>query len=809
MAKVCIPQEITDLIKKDIPSQAIRSIAALDSKKLNDNIQEIVESFRQKSLFGNEEDALMFKKAINEKIVEIQKEKLTQSVNAKASRTNSKLNKPDSFLERIDKISRIEDFNDDLIQEGIEIKLGARLTGDEVKNLIEASNNLGEYLDFDGNPNELAFLPKEQTKGPIREYNPKYANAINEFNKIKDSIVPSSTGDKANSTFNANLLANLKSPVTNVIANSASLTAFMGEAAIKYGAPYRMDVAWDTALKDAGFYSKTGFDVTRAEDINQGIKTFGETLSAFDTTGEGINFEKVLAGVNNIVYTQALGTPDQGFASLVKNTVVFSEAKNRILKDNPNIKIDTPEFNLLWEKTVNDARLFTPKTQLGKDLKNLGVSEANKVTFQEQSVLATFGATQRANINETVKKLLIEKAGFSEDVASWFKVGTWAVPFVMTAANAIDSGMSYSGVYAGLQGFTSIVKGIPKAATPGVARNIIFENMKKIEWQKPLVGIPAAIAMASFIPASDYIGSYPNDPNEKRLIELGRATTNSIRVEVPFVGEKWVSLDLLGPIAAPLVGILEAKKTPNVTLMNVMGAYAIGASRQLTQLPALEGMNSLTQSVTEGIKTYSESLQAEEGNSVQELSTLMGNSLTGFIASRFIPSLVGDVGEAFDETKRTTDTGQFNVYGINLDPAAIKIPGLREQLPEKQDVFGEDIKTEGVSQIFFGARVKTPSDDKVILELEKMRSEGETKTPTDYIGKKAKQYYNIPDNKIPEEKTAYGNQMYDAYKELIESSDWNSLTLQDKIDSLSKVESDVKDNYKDTLEEKYGKVEKE
>jgi hypothetical protein len=808
MAKVCIPQEITDLIKKDIPSQAIRSIAALDSKKLNDNIQEIVESFRQKSLFGNEEDALMFKKAINEKIVEIQKEKLEQSVNAKASRNNSKLNKPDSFLERIDKISRIEDFNDDLIQEGIEIKLGARLTGDEVKNLIEASNNLGEFLDFDGNPNELAFFPKEETKGPIREWNPKYANAINEFNKIKDSIVPSSMGDKANSTFNANLLANLKSPVTNVIANSSSLAAFMAEAAIKYGAPYRVDVAWDTAFKDAGFYSKTGFDVTRAEDINQGIKTFGETLSAFDTTGEGINFEKVLAGVNNIVYTQALGTPDQAFASFVKNTVIFSEAKNKILKENSNIKIDTPKFNKLWEKTVNDARLFTPKTQLGKDLKNLGVSEANKVTFQEQSVLATFGATQRANINETVKKLLIERLGFPEEVASWFKIGTWTVPFVMTAANAIDSGMNYSGVYAGFQGVTSIVKGIPKVATPGVARNIIFENMKKIEWQKPLVGIPAAITMASFIPASDYIGSYPNDPNERRLIELGRATTNSIRVEVPFVGEKWVSLDLLGPIAAPLVGILEAKKTPNVTFMNVMGAYAIGASRQLTQLPALEGMNSLTKSVTEGLQTYFESLQDEEGNSVQELSTIVGNSLTAFIASRFIPSLVGDVGEAFDETKRDTKTGEFNVYGINLDPLAIKIPGVRQNLPVKQDVFGEDIKTEGISQIFFGARVKTPSDDKVVLELEKMSNQGASKAPTDYIGKSAQTYYNIPDDKMVSEKDAYGKAVYDAYSKAISDNKWSSLNPEDKKDALTKVEMQVRDKYKNTLEKKYGKVDK-
>jgi len=238
-------------------------------------------------------------------------------------------------------------------------------------------------------------------------------------------------------------------------------------------------------------------------------------------------------------------------------------------------------------------------------------------------------------------------------------------------------------------------------------------------------------------------------------------------------------------------------------------ALAVGGGLQLTKLPAIEGISDLLQT---GSKMISDTINQEY--STQEFAKDMLNGLTGFIAARSVPSIIGDIGEATDEVKRDAKTGVYSIRGINLDPFVIKIPEIagilegREALPAKVDVFGQEIKTEGFSQILFGSRVKTPSEDKVVLELEKMRSEGETKTPTDYIGKKAQQYYNIPDDKIPEEKTAYGNQVYDAYKETIQSSDWNSLTLDEKIDALSKVEASVKKDYKFILEEKYGKVEK-
>jgi hypothetical protein len=808
MAQVCIPKEVTELIKKNIPSKAIRSITALDNTKRNVAIAEILDSFDEKNLFSDKANRLVVEQGIKDKILETQKDALIKAAEYKKKVKTEGRKQSDTLLNKINRLSNLDDITDDLIQEGVEIKLGARLTGDEIKVLVEASENVGTYLDIDGNPNSSAFKTVDDNGKPMfRQPTAEYEKALKNYLQVVNAINPSSVGEKVTSTLNANLLFNLKSPFTNIIANAASFIGFTGETTLKYGTPYKADLAIKNAKDDALFYARTGFDLTRAQDINAGVKSLGENLNAFNTLGkkwyEEFNFDKTIAAYNDVVYNKSLGTPDQAFASAAKNIVIFTEAKNRILKENPDIKIDTPEFDEIFYSVVNDASLFHPKTDLGIELKEIGIAEANRVTFQEQSALATFAATQRASLNQAMKDAL-PKLGFSEEIAEGFKIGTWAVPFVMTNANAINSGLNYSGLKAAGQAGVTLVKGISKITKPEEAKQIMLDNFSKINWQKPTVGITASLLLASMIPADNYIGNYPTNENEKRLFELGRATTNSIKV-----GGKWLSLDYLGAGAAPLVGVLEAKKAANATVFDLLTIYAIGSTRQLFKLPGLTATNDLAETIENLTVTLAESINKNNPDGMKELYTESFNALTKFIGSRFVPSIVGDVGESIDKTKRDINTGQYSPYGINLDPLVLKIPGLRESLPVKRDVFGEEIKTEGYSQIFFGARVKTASDDKVVLELQNMANEGVAKTPTDYIGRFAQKYYNIPDDKLNEEKAQYGKLLYEAYNKTIESSKWNSLNLDDKKDALSKAESKVKDKYKNELKKRYGQVKTE
>jgi hypothetical protein len=800
MAKICIPQEITDLIKKQLPSKSLREISLGDKEKRTQAITEIVDDFYKNNLLADEGDRIVLQKGIEDKIVETQKERLTKSAEYKRNVEAVGRKEPDTFLDKINQISNIDDFSDELIQEGVEIKLGARLTGDEIKKLIDASKSIGKFLDGNNNLSPEAF---DKNGVPTKEFGEAYKN----YQQTINSVNPSSFGTKLVSTLNANLLFNTKSGLTNIISNTGFALTGSTDRTLEFGTPYKMDRAFREAIEDAKFFSQYGFDATRSMNIDAGVNTLGETMNAFNMDGSLV--EKIAGQYNDLVYKQLLSTPDQFYAAFAKRDTIYRQARNEIVKSNPNIKVDSDQFNKIFEDTVKDALSLNPLTPTGSRLKEVGIAEANRVTFQQQSKLSKFSIQARKSIDNLSKDALVG-IGVSEDIADGFKLGTFAVPFAMTPANVINVGFDYSGLKTILKIPQGTINAI-KNAKDGASKNqIILDFAKDIKFSRGAIGIGAGIAIASFINPDDYIGEYPTDPDERRLIELGRASENSIRVKIPGTNEeKWVSLDYLGPIAAPLIGILNLKKQPDLTVGQMALAYAVGAAGQLSKLPVIEGISDLLQT---GSKMISQTINQEY--SVQEFSKDFFNGLTGFVAARSVPSIIGDIGEATDEVKRDAKTGVYSINGINLDPFVIKIPEIagifegREALPEKLDVFGQEIKTEGFSQILFGSRIKTPSEDKVVLELEKMRSEGETKTPTDYIGKSAQRYYNIPNDKVPEEKREYGNQVYDAYKKVIESSNWNSLTLDDKIDKLSKAETNVKDKYKATLKKKYGQIEK-
>lgn len=787
MAKVCIPKEVTDLIKQNIPSKAIRSITALDNTKRNTAIAEILDSFEEKNLFSDKADRLLVEQGIRDKILTTQKDALIKSAEYKRKVKTEGTKKPDILLEKINKISNIDDLTDELIQEGIEIKLGARLTPDEVGKITKVAENLGKFLDADGNINEIGRVNGR--------YTDEFGQAYLDYKTTIDNINPTSFGQKLVSTANANLLFNVKSSLTNIIANTGfAFTANIDRTA-QFGTPHKIRDAFNAAVKDAKFFAKYRFDPTRSLDIDSGVKTLGETMNAFNTEGEGVKgqIEKFVSMYNDAVYKYGLGTPDQFYAAFAKHDTINRLARNKVKELNPNVPIEQLDNQIT--KLINDANSLKPKTDLGIELKNLGIEEANRVTFQTQSKLTKVSAKARSALDEFSKEVAMS-LGASEDIADSFKVGTYIVPFAMTPANVISTGLDYSGVLSAAKVPKAIQNAMVNAKSKQEALQIALNFVRDIKLERPVVGIGLAFGLASLVDPENYIGDYPTDPNEQRLIELGRASTNSIKV-----GGKWVSLDYLGPVAAPLVGILNAKKNPDATFGQMALSFAIGAGTQLTKLPVIEGFGD----AIEGTKTAMSNLSTQEIDIKEIVKSFFDNTIK-FASSRVVPSIVGDVGEATDTVKRDTKTGQYSIGNINLDPAILKIPEIRKTLPEKRDVFGEKIKTEGFSQIFFGARVKTPSNDKVVLELQNMQSEGETKTPTDYIGRYAQKYYNIPNDKLNEEKAQYGKLLYEAYKETIEFSDWSSLNLDDKKDALSDAEKNVKESYKLELEDKYGKI---
>ena len=213
MAKVCIPQEITDLIKKQIPSKTLRQISLLDKEKRTQSITEIVDEFYKNNLLADEGDRIVLQKGIEDKIVETQKERLTKAAQYKRNVEAVGRKESDTFLDKLNQISSIDDFSDELIEEGVAIKLGARLTGNEIKKLIDASDRINKFLDSNSNLSQQAF---DQDGKRTKEFGEAFKN----YQQTINSVNPSSFGKKLVSTLNANLLFNTKSGLTNIISNT-------------------------------------------------------------------------------------------------------------------------------------------------------------------------------------------------------------------------------------------------------------------------------------------------------------------------------------------------------------------------------------------------------------------------------------------------------------------------------------------------------------------------------------------------------------------------------------------------------------
>ena len=782
--QTCIPQNIAEQLKQNISEIAIKNLAGMSEQERNKNIKLIVDTF-------NTDDATkeLLTQGLNQNILEAQKEKLKKMIRSK--KVSPKIQK--TISDKIDEINNLRGFNENFIEEVIEAKLGARLSPEDAEKIAEAFNDLKATLDVDDNP----VIQN-------RRYTPEFGEAMKKYREALNKANPSTIGDKIVSVFNTNLLFNVKSSLTNVVSNTNFGLIAGIDRTVEFGAPYKFQEAFSEAIEDAKFYAEYGFDLTRAQDLDENMRVLGEAMVNFSDSTE---VEKLMGDVNKLVHQYSLSTPDQFYAGLAKRDTIYRLARNKVKEMQPDLEVGSKEFDDIWSVIVEDSLKINPQTETGLDIKNLSIQEANRVTFQQGmgdrnlaisdeskktggSTLSETSIILRRTINEKSKELMM-KAGLSEEYADAFKLGTYAVPFVMTATNAISTGADYAGLKLPFRLYGASKKALNNAKNHKEAAGVLVEFIRDTKLQRPAIGIATGIALASLIPPENYIGEYPNG-RERELIELGQANTNSIKVSI---GGKdvWFSLDYLGPVAAPLVGVLEAKKA-NVTTGNlVLGllqrslSYAKGGARQLTKIPVYEGFNDTVQLIERLF------------NKPEDAGQTMANSILNFISSRMVPAIATDVGQAFDPVARDTQAGTFTVGGVNIDKSIANIPYFRNMLQEKVNVLGETVSGQGINEVLFGSRVKVSEPNPLTDMFTDLTKQGFQVTPTDYIENKFREG-KVPKESLQEVRTKYGTGLQEAYNKLIITQEFTSATPEKQAELLLKTEDKYKRAFGKTLE---------
>ncbi len=457
------------------------------------------------------------------------------------------------------------------------------------------------------------------------------------------------------------MLFSVKSPILNIGSNTElgiieALSRRLANGSVR---GTNNALALDYVKMVNKIYQKTGYDLSRMETLSNvgagGASVLGDIVHA---EGKGA-IRKVGRFVEDVVFKQMMGAPDVAFASSH-----FADSVNlNALKLADGNKAHA-------ERIMSDALLITPQTVEGEILRNQGILDAQVATWTNK--------TWASKISLGIRNIL-------NDVSGDQRIGDLVMPFVKTPANVIATGLDYAGM------------GIPKALIEtvnafrtGDLKSKAFHQNVARNLVRAGLGITTAVIIAHMLKDDDFVGAY--DPARAQIEALRNSNENSVRIN-----GKWISMDWFGPISIPLTAMMYARKygrTPQEQAFQ----YGKGMVMSLKQLP--------------GIKDAMDLVSSNKGNvdTVDAATQSASDSILNFAYSRLVPGFVGDIAKSQDQFERKT--------GSTVATIQSKIPGLREKLPIKKNIFGENVKTEPAwSVMIFGSRLKTNTEDALIKEI--------------------------------------------------------------------------------------------
>lgn len=277
--------------------------------------------------------------------------------------------------------------------------------------------------------------------------------------------------------------------------------------------------------------------------------------------------------------------------------------------------------------------------------------------------------------------------------------GEFIAPFVKTPANVV--GMGLDTAFGGVRALASeIIRDVRagKVLTPK------SENVRLVVQNG--LGLLVASLLLGAIDDDDYMPSYSLATNkDKQLAKELNIPFNSIRI-----GDTWYSMDYLGPLASPLMGLLQARRE-NGIVNSVMGYVKSGAIQTLS-IPAFGNIGDLTDNITNIVRK----------DGVDALQGVASDVIEATVA-RSVPSIVSDIAKVLDESDREAKTLKERLMA--------KVPLMREELPEKYNVTtgrveprAENTMKRVLQDLFAGSRVKEQVVNDVADELFRLNGEG-------------------------------------------------------------------------------------
>lgn len=424
------------------------------------------------------------------------------------------------------------------------------------------------------------------------------------------------------------------------------------------------------------------------------------------------------------------------------------------------------------------ANNLTPDTitdkQLGK-ARNYAIQQAKEATFHQDSSIAKL-LNEFSNRNKFCK--------FLADAI---------VPFKKTPVNVAKAGLEYSPV--GL--VKSAIYDTVRLRKGNITVNTYIDNISK-----GLTGSGIAL-MGYFLADCGILKATGSDDEDREKFEESRGSQNySVTI-----GDNTYSLDWLAPSGIPLfIGaecyeLMQAQKEKKTSSSDEDELYHKSINAATNMLDSFaNAMNPMTEmSMLSGLTS---ALKSYDRDGSKMAANIITNSAKSYV-NQFVPTALGQVAKTTDQYERSTTSTQKGVLPKAIDTTRTqimnKIPGLRQMLPIKTDIWGNEIEqSDNVIQRAFENAVfpwarKELNSNSVDKELVKVyKNTGDKAVLPDSINKDItinKQKYTMTSGEYSKYKKQYGENSYKLLNGLVTSNGYKKMSDEEKRVAISKVYS--------------------
>lgn len=455
--------------------------------------------------------------------------------------------------------------------------------------------------------------------------------AIKTMQKYVAGQIPSPVLDKMISTWKAGLLTGIKTVTGNAVSNASFRVGHeaskpLAVALDQFFRPFTGKSS--QALTYKGVASGAGEGFQRGwQYFKTGIDERQGVTNKFLEGGRETNFKNPIMNkyVNGVFRNMAAQDRPFYYSQMRTslNELARVEGKNAGLKGS--------KLNEFVKTTLSD-----PSLELMQRAKN----EADKAVLAHDTVLGKGIGALRQGVNQMEPS-----------------VGKNVLKF------GLETTMPFTGVPAAF--VSRVLDFTPVGALKEVGNQVMRKNFDQRALTTALSEATTGTGLmwlGAQLAQNDMLsGPYPNDPREQARWKAEGITPNSIKV-----GDKWISLNYLGPAGMLFNAGARANqaKEEGGGFGSQVASAAGGAPKDLTQQSFLQGLSNAISAVNDPGRYLNNWVNSQVGS--------------------VIPTLVNDFGNATDDNLRERNGP--------VDALKSRIPGVRKTLPTAMDAFGNDLK---------------------------------------------------------------------------------------------------------------------